>query len=81
MEEKDKLPEISKDSASEIVIDYLKKKKETDKIDVAMVEKQTDGWIVRGTCPIDLEGHKWAEGFTVSVDLKGKIKNTDFSLL
>ena len=42
MEEKGKLPEISKDSASEIVIDYLKKKKETDKIDVAMVEKQTD---------------------------------------
>ena len=75
------MSEISKDSASEIVIDYLKKKKETDKIDVAIVEKQTEGWIVRGTVPIDLQGHKWAEGFTVSVDLKGKIKNTDFSLL
>ncbi|MBY9013650.1 MAG: hypothetical protein KGD70_14865 [Candidatus Lokiarchaeota archaeon] len=81
MEEKVKLQQISKDSVSEIVVDFLKKKKETDKIDIAMIEKQTDGWIVRGTCPIDLEGHKWAEGFTVSLDLKGKIKNIDFSLL
>jgi hypothetical protein len=76
-----KLPQISKDSASEIVINFLKKRKETDKIDIAMVEEQTDGWIIRGTCPIDLEGHKWAEGFTVILDLKGKIKTTDFSLL
>jgi hypothetical protein len=76
-----KLPQISKDSASEIVIDFLKKRKETDKIDIAMIEEQTDGWIVRGTCPIDLEGHKWAEGFTVILDLKGKIKTTDFALL
>jgi hypothetical protein len=76
-----KLPPISKDSASEIVIDFLKKRKETDKIDIAIIEEQTDGWIVRGTCPIDLEGHKWAEGFTVILDLKGKIKTTDFALL
>ncbi len=81
MEEKGKLQQISKDSASEIVLEFLKKKKETDKIDIAMIEKQTDGWIVRGTCPIDLEGHQWAEGFTVSLNLKGKIKNTNFSLL
>ncbi len=81
LEDNYKLPQMSKDSASEIVIDFLKKKKETDKIDIAMVEEQTDSWIVRGTCPIDLEGHKWAEGFTVILDLKGKIKTTDFSLL
>jgi hypothetical protein len=36
---------------------------------------------VRGTCPIDLEGHPWAEKFEVIVDQKGKIKSTDFALL
>jgi len=34
-----------------------------------------------GTCPIDLEGHPWAERFAVVVDLKGKIKTTDHALL
>lgn len=75
------MPQISKESASEIVIEFLKKKKDTDKIDIAMIEEKSDSWIVRGTCPIDLEGHKWAEGFTVTLDLKGKIKTTDFALL
>jgi len=75
------MPQISKNSASQIVIDFLKNTKEKDKIDIAMVEEQTDGWIVRGTCPIDLEGHKWAEGFTVILDLKGKVKTIDFGLL
>ena len=58
---------------SKQIIELIKKRKETDKIDIAMVEEQSDGWIVRGTCPIDLEGHKWAEGFTVILDLKGKV--------
>jgi hypothetical protein len=75
------MPQMSKEAASEIVIDFLKKKKNSDRIDVAMVEKQDDGWMVRGTCPIDLEGHQWAERFAVVVDLKGKIKTTDFALL
>jgi hypothetical protein len=63
------------------VVDFLKKKKNAEKVDVAMVEEQSDGWIVRGTCPIDLEGHHWAERFAVVVDLKGKIKTTDYALL
>ena len=75
------MPQMSKEAASEIVIDFLKKQKNSDRIDVAMVEKQDDGWMVRGTCPIDLEGHQWAERFAVVVDLKGKIKTTDFALL
>ena len=75
------MPQMSKEAASEIVVDFLKKQKNTDKIDVAMVEEQSDGWMVRGTCPIDLEGHQWAERFAVVVDLKGKIKTTDFALL
>ena len=75
------MPQVSKQAASEIVIDFLKKQKNTDKIDVAMVEEQSDCWMVRGTCPIDLEGHQWAERFAVVVDLKGKIKTIDFALL
>jgi hypothetical protein len=75
------MPQVSKEAASEIVIDFLKKQKNTDKIDVADIEEQSDGWMVRGTCPINLEGHPWAEKFAVVVDLKGKIKTTDFSLL
>ena len=75
------MPQMSKEAASEIVVDFLKKQTNTDKIDVAMVEEQSEGWMVRGTCPIDLEGHHWAERFAVVVDLKGKIKTTDFALL
>ena len=73
--------QVTRESASEIVIDFLKKKKNTDKIDVAMVEGHDEGYIVRGTCPIDLEGHPWAERFAVVVDLKGRIKTTDYALL
>ena len=75
------MPQMSKESASEIAVDFIKKRKNTDKIDVAMVEKESDSWIVRGTCPIDLEGHQWVEKFAVVVDVKGKIKTIDFALL
>ena len=75
------MPQMSKESASQIVVDFLKKKKNTDKIDVALVEEQSDGYMVRGTCPIDLEGHPWAEKFAIVVDLKGRIKTTDYALL
>ncbi|MEM3797770.1 MAG: hypothetical protein QXY74_04965 [Candidatus Bathyarchaeia archaeon] len=69
------------EEAQRIVVDFLKKRKKTEKIDVASVEQRGDCWIVRGTCPIDLEGHPWAERFEVVIDAKGKIKSTDFSLL
>jgi hypothetical protein len=75
------MPQVTRESASEIVIDFLKKKKNTDRIDVAMVEDHDEGYLVRGTCPIDLEGHPWAERFTVVVDLKGRIKTIDYALL
>ena len=75
------MPQMSKQSASEIVVEFLKIQKNTDKIDVAVVEEQNDGWMVRGTCPIDLEGHPWAEKFAVVVDWRGKIKTTNFALL
>jgi hypothetical protein len=72
---------ISKENAAEIVVDFMKKKKNTERIDVTTVEQKNQDWIIRGTCPIDLEGHPWAEKFEVVVDTKGKIKATDFSLL
>jgi len=79
--EKCPMPQVSKESACQVVVEFLKKQKNTEKIDVALIEEQDDGWVVRGTCPIDLEGHQWAEKFAVVIDLKGKIKETDFALL
>ena len=75
------MPQVSKQSASQIAVEFLKKEKNTDKIEVAMIEEQDDGWMVRGTCPIDLEGHPWVEKFAVVVDWKGKIKDTNYGLL
>jgi hypothetical protein len=72
---------IDKESAQQIAVDFLKKRKNTQKVDVSTVEKDDEIWIIRGTCPIDLEGHPWAERFEVILDTKGKIKSTDFALL
>ena len=75
------MPQMSKESASQIAVEFLKQQKNTDRIDIALVEEQDDGWMVRGTCPIDLEGHPWVEKFAVVVDWKGKIKDIDYGLL
>ena len=72
---------ISKESAQEIAVDFLKRRKNTVKVDISTVEACNEIWVVRGTCPIDLEGHPWAEKFEVIVDTKGKIKSTNFALL
>lgn len=75
------MPQMSKKFASQIAVDFLKKQKNTDKIEVALIERQGDSWIVRGTCPIDLEGHPWVEKFAVLVNRKGKITNASYGLL
>jgi hypothetical protein len=75
------LPHVSKESASQAVVNYLKKQKNTDKVDVAIIEENNDGYIIRGVYPINLEGHSWAEKFTIVVDWKGKVKSTDYALL
>jgi hypothetical protein len=75
------MPQISKETASQIAVAHLKRQKSTDKIDVVAAEAQGGDWIVRGTCPIDLQGHQWAEKFEVVVDPKGKIKATNYALL
>jgi hypothetical protein len=64
---------VSKESAQQIAVEFLMKRKGTEKVDVSTVEQNHEIWVVRGTCPIDLEGHPWAEKFEVIVDTKGKI--------
>ena len=75
------MPQMSKESASQIAVEFVKQQKNTDRIDVAVIDEQDDGWMVRGTCPIDLEGHPWVEKFAVVVDWKGKIKDAHYGLL
>jgi len=75
------MQDISSESVRQIAADYLKKRNSTGKMDISTVEQKNECWVIRGTCPIDLEGHPWAEKFEVIIDKKGKIKSTDFSLL
>ncbi|MEM2250328.1 MAG: hypothetical protein QXS01_04635 [Candidatus Bathyarchaeia archaeon] len=67
--------------AQQIAIEYLKKRKNTERIDISSIEQLNGYWVIKGTCPIDLEGHPWAEKFEVVIDAKGKVKSADFSLL
>jgi hypothetical protein len=72
---------VTKESAQQIAVDFLKTRKCTERVDVSLIEQGKEIWIVRGTCPIDLEGHPWAEKFEVVVDTKGKVKSVNFALL
>jgi hypothetical protein len=75
------LPQVTKEVASQVVVSYLKKQKKADKINVAMIEEKNGSYVVRGFCPIDIEGSQWPERFTLVVDSKGKVKSTDYALL
>jgi hypothetical protein len=72
---------VSREIAQQIAVDFLRKRKNIEKIDVSIIEQKNEVWVVRGTCPIDLEGHPWAEKFELVVDQRGKVKSIDFSLL
>ncbi len=72
---------ISKETAQQVVFEYMKKTKNTDKVDVSIIEQKRGDWVVRGTCPINMEGHPWAEKFEVVIDAKGKVKSLDCGLL
>jgi hypothetical protein len=72
---------INKEAAEQIAVELLKKRKCTDRVEVSMVEQKQEIWIVRGTCPIDMEGHPWAEKFEVMLDSRGRVKSADFALL
>ena len=73
--------DMTVESAQQIAVEFLRKRKSTERVEVSTVEQNKDIWVIRGTCPIDLEGHPWAERFEVIVDTKGRIKSTSFALL
>ncbi len=73
--------DVSQESAKQIALDFMKKQKNTEKIDVAAIDRSRSSWVVRGTCPIDMEGHPWAEKFEVVVDAKGNVTKSRSSLL
>jgi hypothetical protein len=75
------MQDISPESIRQIATEYIRKRKDTDRIDISTVEQKSGCWVIRGTCPIDLEGHPWAEKFEVIIDVKGKVRSEDFSLL
>jgi len=72
---------VSEEDVKQIAVDFLRKKKNTEKVNVSSVEQKDGVWVIYGMCPIDLEGHPWTEKFEVIVNRKGKIKSTYFSLL
>jgi len=72
---------ITKEAAEQIAVELLKKRKCTERVEVSTVEQNHEIWIVRGTCPIDMEGHPWAEKFEVMLDSRGRVKSADFALL
>ena len=72
---------VSEEDAKQIAVDFLRRKKDTENVDVSSVEQKDGVWIIHGICPIYLEGHPWTERFKVVIDRKGKIKSTNFSLL
>jgi len=72
---------VTVEYAQQIAVEFLKKRKSLDRVEVSTVEQNKDIWVVRGTCPIDLEGHPWAEKFEVILDTRGKVKSSYFALL
>jgi ActR/RegA family two-component response regulator len=75
------MTQLSKESASQIAVEYLKKRKNTEKVEVALIEAQDDCWVVRGTCPMEFGEYQWPEKFAVVIDSKGNVKSTDYALL
>jgi hypothetical protein len=72
---------ITKEAAAQIAVELLKKRKCIERVEVSTVDKNQEIWIIRGTCPIDMEGHPWAEKFEVTLDTRGRVKSADFALL
>ncbi len=73
--------QLSKNEVNKITFDFLRKLKNTEKIEVMFTEMKDNCWIVSGTTPIEFGGSHWPERFTVMVDSKGKIKSSNFKLL
>ena len=72
---------VSEEAAQQIAVEFLRKEKDREKVDVVSIEQKDAVWVIHGTCPIDLEGHPWTERFEVVIDQKGRVKSIDFALL
>ncbi len=72
---------VTVENAQQIAVEFLKRRKSLERVEVSTVEQNKNIWVIRGTCPIDLEGHPWAEKFEVILDTKGKVKSSYFALL
>lgn len=72
---------ITKEAAEQIATAFLRKTKSPERVQVSKIEFSNDVWIIRGICPISLEGHPWVEKFVVVLDNKGNVKTTSFGLL
>lgn len=72
---------VTPQDAQNITRNYVKKRKNVDKVDIIVTEKKEEGYLVKGTCPIDVGGHPWMEKFEVVIDVKGKVKESDFVLM
>jgi hypothetical protein len=76
------LAPLSKETVSQIAVDFLKKRKNTEqKIEVSFVEAEGGSWVVSGACLMEIGGSNWPEKFSVVLDSKGKIKSSSFALL
>ncbi len=69
------------DNAQHIAVDFVKEKKKVVNVNVVITENKNGVWVIKGTCPIDLDGHPWRESFEIVIDQKGKIKTSDFKLM
>jgi hypothetical protein len=72
---------ITVESVQQVAVEFLKKRKNTERVEISTIEQNRDIWVIRGTCAIDLEGHPWAEKFEVVLDTRGKIRKETFALL
>jgi hypothetical protein len=72
---------VNLENAREIAVDFVKKRKNVANVNLIAAERKDGFWVVKGTCPIDLSGHPWRESFEIRIDLKGKIKGSNFWLM
>lgn len=72
---------VDYDNAQQIAVTFVKDKKNVMNVLVVTTENKDGVWVIRGTCPIDLDGHPWRESFEVIVDQKGNVKTSDFQLM
>lgn len=72
---------VDLENAQNIAVNFVRAQKNASEVTVIITEQEGGVWIIRGTCPIDLDGHPWRESFEVIIDQKGKIKTSSFKLM